>query len=682
MSETGTQSLTDDIPASGVFDPPAELADDANVTAETYQRAADDRLGFWADAAQRLDWTSPWDEVLDWTNPPFAKWFTGGELNVAVNCVDRHVADGRGDVVAYHWVGEPGDTRDITYAQLKDEVCKAANALVSLGVQAGDRVAIYLPMIPEAVISMLACARIGAVHMVVFGGFSPDALASRVEDAGAKVVITADGGYRRGAPSPLKPAVDEALGKVSGVDHVVVVKRTEADVEWTEGRDQWWHDLVDGQSTEHEAQAFDAEHPLYIMYTSGTTAKPKGILHTSGGYLTQVSWTHWATFDLKRDTDVYWCAADVAWVTGHSYIVYGPLSNGATSVMYEGTPETPHRGRWWEIVQQYRVSILYAAPTVVRTFMKWGAQELEPFDTSSLRVLGSVGEPINPEAWLWYRKNVGGGTATVVDTWWQTETGAHMIAPMPGVTATKPGSAQRAIPGISAAVVDEEGKPIEPGATGYLVLTEPWPAMLRTIWGSDERYVETYWSRYGNRGLLRRRRGQARRGRRHLAARPGGRRDERVRAPHLHHRGGVGAGQPPDRRRGRRRGGDRPHHRPGHRRLRHPARGRPGLRRGPGEAAAPARAQGDRPDRLPAPDHGRGGAAQDPLGQDHAPPAAGRGREPGARRCLDADRLLGHGHDQREDAGLRGGLSGSVRGEESSPRTLHPGDHGARPGRA
>ncbi|SDO87810.1 acetyl-CoA synthetase [Klenkia soli] len=497
MSETGTQSLTDEIPAGGVFEPPAELAGSANVTAETYRLAKEDRLAFWAQAAGRLDWSKTWDEVLDWTNPPFAKWFTGGELNVAVNCVDRHVAAGRGEKVAYHWVGEPGDTRDITYAQLKDEVSKAANALTSLGVQAGDRVAIYLPMIPEAVISMLACARIGAVHMVVFGGFSPDALASRVEDAGAKVVITADGGYRRGAPSALKPAVDEALTKVTGVDHVLVVKRTEQDVEWTEGRDQWWHDLVDGQSTEHEAQAFDAEHPLYIMYTSGTTAKPKGILHTSGGYLTQVSWTHWATFDLKADTDVFWCAADVAWVTGHSYIVYGPLSNGATSVMYEGTPETPHRGRWWEIVQQYGVSILYAAPTVVRTFMKWGAQELEPFDTSTLRVLGSVGEPINPEAWLWYRKNVGNGTATVVDTWWQTETGAHMIAPMPGVVATKPGSAQRAIPGISAAVVDEEGKPVEPGATGYLVLTEPWPSMLRTIWGSDERYVETYWSRYG-----------------------------------------------------------------------------------------------------------------------------------------------------------------------------------------
>ncbi|MCO7220304.1 acetate--CoA ligase [Klenkia sp. PcliD-1-E] len=492
------QSLTDEIPAGGVFEPPAELAEHANVTADTYRRAEEDRLAFWAEAAQRLEWSTPWEEVLDWSNPPFAKWFVGGELNVAANCVDRHVAAGRGEKVAYHWVGEPGDTRTITYAQLKDEVSKAANALLSLGVQAGDRVAIYLPMIPEAVISMLACARIGAVHMVVFGGFSPDALASRIEDAGAKVVITADGGYRRGAPSALKPAVDEALTKVGGVDHVLVVQRTEQDVEWTEGRDQWWHDLVEGQSTEHEAQPFDAEHPLYIMYTSGTTAKPKGILHTSGGYLTQVSFTHWGTFDLKADTDVFWCAADVAWVTGHSYIVYGPLSNGATSVMYEGTPETPHRGRWWEIVQQYGVTILYAAPTVVRTFMKWGAQELEPFDTSSLRVLGSVGEPINPEAWLWYRKVVGGGTATVVDTWWQTETGAHMIAPMPGVVATKPGSAQRAVPGIAASVVDEEGKPVEPGATGYLVLTQPWPSMLRTIWGSDERYVETYWSRYGN----------------------------------------------------------------------------------------------------------------------------------------------------------------------------------------
>jgi acetyl-CoA synthetase len=481
----------------GGFPPPAEFTAQANVGAEAYERAAADRVGFWEDAARRLDWTQEWDQALDWSNPPFAKWFAGGKLNVAVNCVDRHVDAGHGEQVAYHWVGEPGDTRTITYAQLKDEVCQAANALTELGVTAGDRVAIYLPMIPEAVVSMLACARIGAVHMVVFGGFSPDALASRITDADAKVVITADGGYRRGAPSALKPNVDEALGKTEGVRSVLVVKRTEQDVEWTEGRDVWWHDLVGGQSTEHEAESFDAEHPLYIMYTSGTTASPKGILHTSGGYLTQVSYTHWATFDIKPDTDVFWTAADVGWVTGHSYIVYGPLANRTTSVMYEGTPDTPHQGRWWEIIQEYGVTVLYTAPTTIRTFMKWGEDVPAGFDLSSLRMLGSVGEPINPEAWLWYHKHIGGGRCPIADTWWQTETGAHMITPLPGVTTLKPGSAQRPFPGIAASVVDEEGKPIEPGATGYLVLTEPWPAMLRTIWGDDDRYKDTYWSRYG-----------------------------------------------------------------------------------------------------------------------------------------------------------------------------------------
>src|SRR3954467_11922920 len=479
------------------FDPPADFAANANVKADAYDEAAADRLAFWAKQAERLTWAEKWTEVLDWSDKPFAKWFVRGKLNVAYNCVDRHVEAGPGDQVAYHWEGEPGDTRTISYAQLKDEVCKAANALVELGVQAGDRVAIYLPMIPEAVVSMLACARIGAVHMVVFGGFSPDALASRITDADAKVVITADGGYRRGAPSALKPNVDEALTKTEGVRSVLVVRRTEQDVEWTEGRDVWWHDLVARQSTEHQAEAFDAEHPLYIMYTSGTTAKPKGILHTSGGYLTQVSYTHWATFDIKPDTDVFWTAADVGWVTGHSYIVYGPLSNRTTSVMYEGTPDTPHKGRWWEIVQRYGVTILYTAPTTIRTFMKWGEDVPAGFDLSSLRLLGSVGEPINPEAWLWYHEHIGGGRCPIVDTWWQTETGAHMITPLPGVTTLKPGSAQRTFPGISARVVDEEGKPIEPGATGYLVLTEPWPAMLRTIWGDDERYRDTYWSRYG-----------------------------------------------------------------------------------------------------------------------------------------------------------------------------------------
>ena len=479
------------------FPAPEQLAAQANVGPDVYERAAQDRLGFWAEAADRLSWAQKWDEVLDWSNPPFAKWFVGGKLNVAYNCVDRHVEAGHGEQVAYHWEGEPGDTRTITYAQLKDEVCKAANALVELGVQTGDRVAIYMPMIPEAVVAMLACARIGAVHMVVFGGFSSDALASRITDSGAVLVITSDGGYRRGAPSALKPAVDEAVGRTESVRNVLVVRRTEQDVEWTEGRDLWWHDVVDRQSTEHTAEAFDAEHPLYIMYTSGTTASPKGILHTSGGYLTQVAYSHWASFDLKADSDVFWTSADIGWVTGHSYIVYGPLANRATSIMYEGTPETPHRGRWFELIEKYKVTILYTAPTVIRTFMKWGEDIPANFDLSSLRVLGSVGEPINPEAWLWYHEHIGGGRCPIVDTWWQTETGAHMINPLPGVTSLKPGSAQTPFPGISAKVVDDEGNELGDDTTGLLVLTEPWPAMLRTIWGDDDRYVDTYWSRFG-----------------------------------------------------------------------------------------------------------------------------------------------------------------------------------------
>ncbi|SFP16558.1 acetyl-CoA synthetase [Geodermatophilus dictyosporus] len=479
------------------FPAPEELTAQANVGPDVYAEAERDRLAFWEKAARRLSWAQEWDQVLDWSNPPFAKWFVGGKLNIAYNCVDRHVEDGHGEQVAYHWEGEPGDTRTITYAQLKDEVCKAANALLELGVQAGDRVAIYMPMIPEAVVAMLACARIGAVHMVVFGGFSADALASRITDSGAVAVVTADGGYRRGAPSALKPAVDDAVSRTESVRNVLVVRRTEQDVEWTEGRDLWWHDVVDRQSTEHTPEAFDAEHPLYIMYTSGTTAKPKGILHTSGGYLTQVAYSHWATFDLKPDTDVFWTSADIGWVTGHSYIVYGPLANRATSIMYEGTPETPHRGRWFEIIEKYRVTILYTAPTVIRTFMKWGEDIPAKFDLSSLRVLGSVGEPINPEAWLWYHQNIGGGRCPIVDTWWQTETGAHMINPLPGVTDLKPGSAQTPFPGISAKVVDDEGNELGDDTTGLLVLTEPWPSMLRTIWGDDDRYVDTYWSRFG-----------------------------------------------------------------------------------------------------------------------------------------------------------------------------------------
>ncbi|MGR7025067.1 acetate--CoA ligase [Geodermatophilus sp. URMC 62] len=479
------------------FPAPEQLTAQANVGPDVYERAAQDRLGFWAEQAERLTWAQKWDEVLDWTNPPFAKWFVGGKLNVAYNCVDRHVEDGHGEQVAYHWEGEPGDTRTITYAQLKDDVCRAANALLELGAQTGDRVAIYMPMIPEAVVAMLACARIGAVHMVVFGGFSADALASRITDSGAVLVITSDGGYRRGAPSALKPAVDDAVGRTGSVRNVLVVRRTEQDVEWTEGRDLWWHDVVDRQSTEHTPEAFDAEHPLYIMYTSGTTASPKGILHTSGGYLTQVAYSHWASFDLKADSDVFWTSADIGWVTGHSYIVYGPLANRATSIMYEGTPETPHRGRWFELIEKYKVTILYTAPTVIRTFMKWGEDIPANFDLSSLRVLGSVGEPINPEAWLWYHEHIGGGRCPIVDTWWQTETGAHMINPLPGVTSLKPGSAQTPFPGTSVKVVDDEGNELGDDTTGLLVLTEPWPSMLRTIWGDDDRYVDTYWSRFG-----------------------------------------------------------------------------------------------------------------------------------------------------------------------------------------
>ncbi|MCF2529216.1 acetate--CoA ligase [Yinghuangia soli] len=478
------------------FAPPAALAASANVTAAAYEQAAADRLGFWAEQAARLDWATAPTETLDWSNAPFAKWFADGKLNVAYNCVDRHVEAGLGDRVAIHWEGEPGDSRTITYAELQREVSKAANALTGLGVQAGDRVAIYLPMIPEAVFSMLACARIGAPHSVVFGGFSADAVSSRIQDADARVVITADGGYRRGKASALKPAIDDALASCPDVRNVLVVRRTGEDVAWTEGRDVWWHELVDAQPETHTPEAFEAEHPLFILYTSGTTGKPKGILHTSGGYLTQASYTHHAVFDLKPETDVYWCTADIGWVTGHSYIVYGPLSNGATQVMYEGTPDTPHQGRWWEVVQKYGVTILYTAPTAIRTCMKWGDDIPAKFDLSSLRVLGSVGEPINPEAWMWYRKNIGGDRAPIVDTWWQTETGAMMISPLPGVTETKPGSAMRPLPGIAADVVDDNAASVPNGGGGYLVLTEPWPSMLRTIWGDDERFKDTYWSRW------------------------------------------------------------------------------------------------------------------------------------------------------------------------------------------
>jgi acetyl-CoA synthetase len=481
------------------FPPSPEFAAQAVAKAELYDEAAADRLGFWDRQARALTWATPWSQTLDWSEAPFAKWYLGGTLNVAYNCVDRHVEAGHGDRVAFHFEGEPGDTRTITYAQLQSEVCKAANALLELGVEAGDRVAIYMPMIPETVIAMLACARIGAPHSVVFGGFSSEALRSRIEDAEARLVITADGGYRRGAPAALKPAVDDAVGKSPSVQKVLVVRRTGQDVAWDDAKDVWWHEVVDKAPEQHEPPAFDSEHPLFILYTSGTTGKPKGIYHASGGFLTQVNYTHRTVFDLHPETDVYWCTADVGWVTGHSYIVYGPLSNGATQVMYEGTPDTPHRGRWWELLQRYGVTILYTAPTAIRTMMKWGEDIPGQFDLSSLRVLGSVGEPINPEAWIWYRRVIGGDRTPVVDTWWQTETGAIMISPLPGVTEAKPGSAMKPLPGISAEVVDDQGHAVPNGGGGYLVLTEPWPSMLRGIWGDPQRYTDTYWTRFPGR---------------------------------------------------------------------------------------------------------------------------------------------------------------------------------------
>jgi acetyl-CoA synthetase len=477
------------------FPPTPEFAALANAKEDLYELAEKDRLAFWDSQAKNLKWDQPWSKTLQWDSP-YAQWFVGGKLNASVNALDRHVDQGLGDRVAFHFEGEPGDCRTITYAQLLIEVKKAANALIELGVTSGDRVAIYMPMIPEAAIAMLACARIGAPHSVVFGGFSADALLSRIQDADAKLVITADGGFRKGAAFALKPAVDEALKGKHNVAHVLVVQRTKQETSWNDKTDIWWHEIVGRQSKEHIAQSFDSEHPLFILYTSGTTAKPKGIFHTTGGYLTQAAFTHKAVFDLKASTDVYWCTADVGWITGHSYIVYGPLINGATQVMYEGTPDTPHKGRIFELIEKYGVTILYTAPTLIRTWMKWGDEFPRAHDLTSLRLLGSVGEPINPEAWMWYREVIGANKCPIVDTWWQTETGGIMISPLPGVTATKPGSAMTAIPGISALVVDDKGVPVAKGHGGFLILDKPWPGMLRGIWGEDQRYKDTYWSRF------------------------------------------------------------------------------------------------------------------------------------------------------------------------------------------
>ena len=499
MTTTPVDSSGDSIENLGqenrLFPPSAEFAAQANAKADIHARADADRLAFWESQARELTWDQPWETVLDW-QVPYAKWFVGGKLNASVNALDRHVAAGRGSRVAFHFEGEPGDTRTITYADLLVDVKKAANALTEIGVKAGDRVAIYMPMIPEAAVAMLACARIGAAHSVVFGGFSADALLSRIQDADATLVITADGGFRKGAAFALKPAVDEALKGKTRVEKVLVVKRTGQETAWNSATDIWWHEIVDRQSQEHVAESFDAEHPLFILYTSGTTAKPKGIFHTTGGYLTQAAFTHRAVFDLKPETDVYWCTADVGWITGHSYVVYGPLINGATQVMYEGTPDTPHKGRMFEIIAKYGVTILYTAPTLIRTWMKWGDEFPQAHNLSTLRLLGSVGEPINPEAWMWYREVIGGDRCPIVDTWWQTETGAIMISPLPGVTSTKPGSAMTAVPGISIKVVDDNGVAVPNGHGGYLILDKPWPSMLRGVWGEDQRYRENYWSRF------------------------------------------------------------------------------------------------------------------------------------------------------------------------------------------
>jgi acetyl-CoA synthetase len=480
---------------SRTFAPTPEFAAQANAKVELYAHADKDRLAFWEEQASALTWEKKWDKALEW-DAPFAQWFVGGKINATVNALDRHVAEGNGARIAFNFEGEPGDTRTISYAQLLTDVSRAANALTEIGIKSEDRVAIYMPLIPEAVVAMLACARIGAIHSVVFGGFSADALLSRIQDADATLVITADGGFRKGAGFALKPAVDEALKGDTNVSKVLVVKRTGQETAWVEGRDIWWHDLVDRQHSTHVPEYFDSEHPLFILYTSGTTAKPKGIFHTTGGYLTQVAYTHKVVFDIKPKTDVYWCTADVGWITGHSYMVYGPLINGATQVIYEGTPDSPHKGRMFEIIEKYGVTILYTAPTLIRTWMKWGDEFPNKFNLSTLRLLGSVGEPINPEAWIWYRNIIGGNNCPIVDTWWQTETGAIMISPLPGVTATKPGSAMRPIPGISAKVVDDNGVPVPNGHGGYLILDQPWPSMLRGVWGETERYKETYWSRF------------------------------------------------------------------------------------------------------------------------------------------------------------------------------------------
>ncbi|MEX2579639.1 MAG: acetate--CoA ligase [Verrucomicrobiales bacterium] len=482
------------------FPPPSEFAASARVkSAEEYEairkRSTEDPEGWWSEQASELKWQQPWETVLDWSNPPFAKWFVGGKLNAAENCLDRHVEEGNGDRVAIHWVGEPGDKRDVTYSELLRDTCRFANALKAKGVGPGDRVLVYMPMVPEAAVAMLACARIGAVHSVVFGGFSAQSIKDRLEDSEATAVVTADGGWRRGRVVPLKASVDAALESYENVKTVFVLKRCENEVEMHDGRDVWWHDAVADTSGDCPAEGFDAEHPLFILYTSGSTGKPKGILHTTGGYLTGTATTFKFIFD-HRAEDVYWCTADVGWITGHSYIVYGPMANGATQVMYEGSPNFPDWDRFWQIVEDYKVSVFYTAPTAIRAFIKAGDALVEKHDLSSLRLLGTVGEPINPQAWMWYHEKIGGGRCPIVDTWWQTETGAIMISPLPGAIPTKPGTATRPFFGVDIAILDEAGEECGPNEGGKLVIRKPWPSMLRTIYKDPERFKETYWSEY------------------------------------------------------------------------------------------------------------------------------------------------------------------------------------------
>ena len=499
---------------SRLFPPPEAFAARANVRADVFAEAADDPVAFWERQAERLHWDERWHTAHTWEpalpgedgelTVPRAEWFAGGRLNAAVNCVDRHVEAGNGDRVALHFVGEPGDTQTISYRELQRRVAQAANALTALGVGAGDRVVVYLPVIPETVVITLAIARIGAIHSLVFGGFSAEALRFRVEDTGAKLLVTSDGQFRRGAAVPVKANADAAVSGDNAIEHVLVVRRTgelTPDIPWTPGRDVWWHETVETAAEEHAAEAFDAETPLFIIYTSGTTGRPKGVVHTTGGYLTQASWSHWALFDAKDD-DVYWCTADLAWVTAHTYVLYGPLSNGATSVIYEGTPNTPHPGRHFEIIERYGVTTYYTAPTLIRTFMSWFPDGVSGWDLSSIRLLGTVGEAINPEVWVWFREQLGAGTAPVVDTWWQSESGAAIVAPLPGVTPLKPGSATLAVPGVTVRVVDERGEDVPRGSGGSIVIDGTWPAMSRTVWGDPERYRDSYWRAYADRGYF------------------------------------------------------------------------------------------------------------------------------------------------------------------------------------